>query len=115
MVKVGKQSDICKYVGQNVCDTEIDMDLAMVFDFHPDKPLVTPAKSVLIGYPFGDLKEYPIHPAAITWGELVISIKRVCIEQDAAGHNVAPHDLGDYIIESICVYRDGVATVSIGS
>ena len=111
--------EVCDYVGQDVCNTQIDEQMADEYDFDAGKRLVKQVNAVRMDYPFAvvppaQCNVYKI-PTATTWGELVKAIKTVCIREYEAGNNAAPHALEDYIIERILIHPNDCATVHIGS
>ena len=109
----------CEYVGQDVCSTEIDPEMAQEYGFDAEQALLQPVEFIRMDYPFevtppASYNVYKI-PVAKTWGELVKAIKEVCIREYAAGHNAACHALEDYIIEGVLIHPNNAATVMIGS
>lgn len=111
--------EVCDYVGQDVCTTEIDPEMAKTYGFDAEQALLKPVEFIRMDYPFevkppASCNVYKI-PVAKTWGELVKCIKEVCIREYAAGHNAACHALEDYIIEGVMIHPNNAATVMIGS
>lgn len=76
--------------------------------------------SIRMDYPFhverGSYNVYDIAPAN-TWGELLTETIKVFQREYKAGKAVAPHVLGDYVIECVDVHPSPshLATICIGS
>lgn len=74
-------------------------------------------ESILVGYPIapsGTITEIKIGKAKYTASELLTIIRESVAEEINKGHNYAPHDINDYVIEQVIV-ENGVADVYIGS
>lgn len=92
----------------------------MVADTNPieiKKRATYMVESILIGYPIapsGTITEIKIGKAKYTEAELLTIIRESVAEEINNGHNYAPHDINDYVIEQVII-ENGVADVYIGS
>ena len=94
-------------------------------ELHPDasvdikQELPYPVTYIRMAYPFkiehkGSYNVYKISPAK-TWGELLTETIKVFQREYKAGKNIAPHAIGDFIIERVDVHPNDLATIGIGS
>lgn len=92
-----------------------DRDGFKVFsnEYHKDHGLLR-ARTISIHYPFSHSRRFPIEERDYTIGELLCKISDIMNEADGEDTIAAPHELDDFIIESISTRRDTIY-VSFGS
>lgn len=103
------------YAGQSL-DTQ---ELEPLPEVDVNSALPYPVTRIRMSYPFeiegnGEYNVYKIAPAK-NWGELLTEVVKTFRREYEAGKAVAPHALGDYIVERIDIHPGDLATVGIGS
>ena len=100
-----------KYAGQSL-DT-LELDPMEGVDVNEALPYAV--TTIRMNYPFevehGSYNVYKIEPAK-TWGEETIKVFQ---REYNAGKAIAPHQIGDYVIERVDVHPNDLATICIGS
>jgi len=80
-----------------------------------DKPLKGHVEQLYFPYPFD---QYVSVRNCKTWGDLFKKIYnsfRKLYREDCKKNNEVIHCLGDYVVENVTIYSDGVAVIEIGS
>lgn len=89
------------------------------FEFQRDIELQNEVKRILVPYPFkidhnGSQNVYDIKPTK-SLTELVQETQKVMKREYDLGNCIAPHELDDFVIETIMVHENDCANIEIGS